>query len=61
MHIAYSALRPTADDQPKVKKVRSAKRKTRLQFEGYLTACEKYQSEIAAIQQYIPGWKPAFK
>jgi hypothetical protein len=57
MHLAYSALRSNIDG----KKVRSAKTISRLKYEGYLTACEKYQSEIAAIQQYIPGWKPAFK
>jgi hypothetical protein len=60
MHLAYSALRSNLDVQ-KINKLGSAKKRTQLKYVGYLTACKKYQEEIAAIQQYMPGWKPAFK
>lgn len=36
-------------------------RRERLRYRGYQAACQKYEQEIAAIQQYIPGWQPAFK
>lgn len=61
MHLAYSALSSNLDDQPETKKLRSTKKRNQLKYVGYLTACIKYQDEIAAIQQYMPGWKPAFK
>ena len=60
MQLVYSSLRNCANGNHK-KKSTSVKRKTSLRYLGYQAACEKYQSEIAAIQQYIPNWKPAFK
>ncbi|WP_345948260.1 MULTISPECIES: hypothetical protein [unclassified Mucilaginibacter] len=37
------------------------KRHDKLRYKGYKAACEKYQKEIASIQQYLPDWKPTFK
>jgi hypothetical protein len=55
MHIAYSALKKTP--QPATKQVATEQLSTR--FKAYQAACNKYSKEIAAIQQYIPGWAPA--
>jgi len=52
MHIAYSAFQPGK---------RPAKLQNSARYRGYLAACNKHQQTIVAIQQYIPGWKPAFK
>ncbi len=54
MHLVYSALKPT--DQPKNK----TKNRVKLKYKAYQTTCNNYAHEIAAIQKYIPGWKPAF-
>lgn len=61
MHIAYSAFSVTTKNERNIKKLPATNRKMRLRYKGYTTACEKYQIEIAAIQQYMPGWQPAFK
>jgi len=53
MHIAYNALkcgtgRNQQDDSVQKK------------YDAYLSVCNKYKHEIAAIQKYIPGWRPTF-
>lgn len=57
MYIAYSALRT------KIKTGKPSLRNQQLneRYEGYQTACAKYRAEIAAIQQYLPGWLPPFE
>jgi hypothetical protein len=52
MHIAYSAFRVSA------KKSACSNHHLAL-YQGYLAACEKHQETIAAIQEYLPGWRPA--
>lgn len=52
MHIAYSALRPHQN---------SVKTRASARYRGYLAACSKHEQTIAAIRQYMPEWKPAFK
>jgi hypothetical protein len=63
MHIAYSALQPdnyqdmqqqTASNSPAVPDNESL-----LRYRAYQTTCSKYRREIAAIQQYLPGWAPS--
>ena len=53
MRLVYSALRH-------VEKNRDKKRIT-ARFRGYQAACNKHQSTIAAIQQFMPGWAPDFQ
>lgn len=61
MHLAYSAFNNLSiEEQPGVKPP-PVKQKLRLRYKGYQAACQKYEQEIAAIQQYIPGWQPAFR
>lgn len=62
MYIAYSALRePNAQQQTEHKESISQADTYTLQLQGYLAACAKYRHEIAAIQQYLPGWMPELK
>ncbi|MFD0765215.1 hypothetical protein ACFQZI_10165 [Mucilaginibacter lutimaris] len=57
MYIAHSALRTNnKTKKPLLKNNELAER-----YLGYQTACNKYRAEIAAIQQYIPGWLPPFE
>jgi hypothetical protein len=59
MHVAYSALKPeNTRDQSHTGK-RAGDRL--LRYTAYLEACEKYRSEIAAIQKYFPKWAPEFR
>ncbi|WP_311953259.1 hypothetical protein [Mucilaginibacter terrae] len=59
MHLAYSALPASAHNQSQ-KASKSLSRKCRIRYRAYKAACKKYEQEIAAIQQYMPGWQPAF-
>lgn len=60
MHLAYSSFRNICkNDQSN--KTSFNKKARQLRYQGYQAACEKYQDEIAAIQQYLPGWKPQFR
>ena len=60
MHLAYSALQPQPDAPEPRQATKESSRKSRLRYRGYMAACKKYEHEIAAIQQYLPGWQPAF-
>jgi hypothetical protein len=31
-----------------------------LRLKAYRATCQKFNKEIAAIQQYLPGWAPAY-
>jgi hypothetical protein len=63
MHLAYSAISTIntnaqlsnhlQQDQPD--------NELMLRYQAYQTACNKYSREIAAIQQYLPGWAPKFR
>lgn len=59
MHLAYSALPASTQQQPQ-QAGKSLSRKCRIRYRAYKAACKKYEHEIAAIQQYMPGWQPAF-
>jgi len=59
MHLAYSSLR-SSNEREKISNPKPVKKKEHLRYIGYLAACRKYQDEIAAIQEYLPNWKPAF-
>lgn len=62
MYVAYSALRePDHIKQNKTSYKQYSFAITDPQVQGYLAACAKYSSEIAAIQKYMPGWMPEFK
>jgi hypothetical protein len=58
MHLAYSALHNATNAAQTIQPVT---RKLKLRYKGYKAACQKYEQEIAAIRQYLPGWQPAFK
>lgn len=60
MHLAYSALQPKPDAPKPRQATQASPRKCRLRYRAYKAACKKYEHEIAAIQQYLPGWQPAF-
>jgi len=53
MHIVYNALKNSDNTN---EQNNDAQKK----YEAYLSVCNKYKYEIAAIQKYIPGWRPAF-
>jgi hypothetical protein len=62
MRLVYSALQDTgSNSKAPSNQNKPVSRKLRLRYRGYQAACQKYEQEIAAIQQYLPGWKPAFK
>lgn len=60
MYIAFSALSPQPDNNGKPDNKCLANSEALLRFKAYVAACEKYRHEIAAIQKYMPGWKPLF-
>ncbi|MEB0249928.1 MULTISPECIES: hypothetical protein [unclassified Mucilaginibacter] len=57
MHIAYYALRT----KQKNGKAELNNQHLAERYQAYQTACNKYRAEIAAIQQYMPGWMPPFE
>lgn len=56
MYLAYSAFdtQHCPNDQPGIIDEEFNQRR-----DGYLAACHKLQTEIAEIQRFIPGWRPA--
>ena len=60
MYIAYSALQ-TASQQNTPIQTESQNSELLLRYQAYQSTCQKYHREITAIQQYLPGWTPAFK
>jgi hypothetical protein len=60
MYIAYSALQ-AAKQQSAQKQAEPQNNELLLRYQAYQTICNKYQREIATIQEYFPGWTPAFK
>jgi hypothetical protein len=60
MYIAYSALQ-TANQHNAPIQTESQNNELLLRYQAYQSICQKYQREITAIQQYLPGWTPAFK
>jgi len=61
MHLIHSTLNTTATkthQQNYLLDETSNNIETRIRFLAYQTTCNKYRSEIAAIQRYIPGWIP---
>lgn len=58
MYIVYSALRDINEDASQTRLNKPKITGINLRLQGYLAACAKYNSEIIAIQQYIPGWVP---
>ncbi len=53
MHIVYNALKKGTGHNERDNVVQK-------KYEAYLSVCNKYKHEIAAIQKHIPGWMPAF-
>jgi len=60
MYIAYSALQ-TASQRNAPIQTEPQNNELLLRYQAYQSTCQKYHREIAAIQQYLPGWTPAFK
>jgi hypothetical protein len=59
MYIAYSALRDANELPNQQTPANLNLQNNNPQLNGYLAACAKYRTEIAAIQQYLPGWMPS--
>jgi hypothetical protein len=60
MYIAYSALQAASQhDVPN--QAEPQNNELLIRYQAYQNVCQKYHLEIAAIQQYLPGWTPAFK
>ncbi|MDF2433216.1 MAG: hypothetical protein JWP44_2847 [Mucilaginibacter sp.] len=58
MYLAYSALNSTDNQQQQQNEPTN---ELMLRYQAYQTTCSKYHREIAAIQQYLPGWMPKFR
>jgi len=57
MYLIYSALQhPVLPDTDELINLNQK----RLRYKAYRAVCEKYKHEIAAIQKYLPDWKPRF-
>jgi hypothetical protein len=64
MHVAYSAIQQfsTANNNfNNQNEPDELMHEPMLRYQGYQAACQKLSKEIAAIQQYMPGWMPAFR
>jgi hypothetical protein len=61
MHIAYSAISGNQSSSPSTSDEVKRDKKLQARFKGYEAACKKYEHEIMAIQQLLPGWQPRFK
>jgi hypothetical protein len=57
MHLAHSALRTNSQNG----KTELNDKELQQRLDAYNTACQKYRTEIAAIQKYLPGWMPGFE
>lgn len=57
MYIAYSALQ-AANQQNALNLTEAQHNELFLRNQAYQATCSKYHQEIAAIQKYLPGWKP---
>jgi hypothetical protein len=57
MHVAYSALKPENNHDPRPAGERTCD--SLLRYMAYLEACEKYRQQIVAIRKYFPGWAPS--
>jgi hypothetical protein len=58
MHLAYSAFQDLS--QPAAIQKSKNKETLVLRYNAYRETCQKYHSDIIAIQKYLPGWQPAF-
>jgi hypothetical protein len=61
MYIAYSVLRgqPTgAAPYAETETTETLSAELQLRYQAYQDICNKYRLEIAAIQKYLPGWRP---
>ncbi|HEY5325834.1 MAG TPA: hypothetical protein VIJ27_02445 [Mucilaginibacter sp.] len=63
MHLVYSAINTTNNSLPQPPGLNNQQpyNELLLRYQAYQTTCNKYCSEIAAIQEYIPGWMPEFR
>ncbi len=57
MYLIYSALQ----QQVSPNTAEQTSNEMQLRYEAYKAVCEKYRHEIAAIQKYLPDWKPRFE
>ncbi|SDP48353.1 hypothetical protein SAMN05428975_1411 [Mucilaginibacter sp. OK268] len=60
MHIAYSAIQKQDEQDQQNAAIYSGNEQV-IRYQAYIETCAKYSKEIAAIQQYMPGWTPAFR
>jgi hypothetical protein len=60
MYIAYSALQTASQHNAPIQ-TEPQNNELLLRYQAYQSTCQKYHREITAIQQYLPGWTPAFK
>jgi len=61
MHLAYSAINTINNcaHQHNLLNEDQSDYELMLRYQAYQTVCNKYSREIAAIQQYLPGWVPS--
>jgi len=58
MYIAHSALQPELQ-QLTTRQTLITDNELQLRYQAYQAICSKYHREIAAIQQYMPDWRPS--
>ena len=61
MHLAYSAINITNNNQQNSTQQHNGETEQLLRYRAYQYTCEKYRNEIVAIQKYLPGWMPKFR
>ncbi|MCR8558324.1 hypothetical protein KXD93_11745 [Mucilaginibacter sp. BJC16-A38] len=61
MHLAYSAIGTTNNNPQNGTTQHEPENEQLLRYLAYQSTCEKFSREIAAIQKYLPGWKPEFR
>lgn len=62
MYIAYSVLRSQsagAASFTETEQTETFNTEQHLRYQAYQDTCNKYRREIADIQKYMPGWRPA--
>ena len=60
MYLAYSAINNNDNTIFGDSGKDGAETELSIRYRAYQNTCEKFRKEIAAIQNYLPGWTPEF-
>ena len=60
MYLAYSAMSAINNQPQSMEAEEHINHEIALRYKAYQATCNKFSREIAAIQQYMPGWMPKF-